>query len=53
MPIHNVADATREFKAGTSKHLQSRKQAIAVGLSYERKGKRATRRQSSRRMTGR
>ena len=36
MPIRDVGDAMKEFKAGKSKHIQSRKQAIAVGLKAKR-----------------
>lgn len=39
MPIRNVGDAMNELKAGGSKHIQSRAQAIAVGLKAERSGK--------------
>jgi hypothetical protein len=39
VPIRNVGDAMRELKAGGSKHIQSRKQAIAVGLKAQRTGK--------------
>lgn len=37
MPIRNVADAMRELKSGKSKHIKSREQAIAVGLSEQRR----------------
>jgi len=37
MPIRNVADAMRELKAGGSKHIKTRAQAIAVGLSEQRR----------------
>ena len=46
MPIANVGDALREWKAGKSKHIKTRKQAIAVGLSYERRNKRKSRSRS-------
>lgn len=38
MPIRNVGDAMREKKKG-SKHIKTRKQAIAVGLKAEGKSK--------------
>lgn len=38
MPIHSVADAMHEMKAG-SKHIRSRKQAIVVGLKAEGKSR--------------
>ena len=38
MPIHDVGDAIREQQAG-SKHIKSRKQAIAIGLQAEGKSK--------------
>lgn len=38
MPINDVGDAMREMKAG-SKHIKTRKQAIAVGLKAEGKSK--------------
>lgn len=37
MPIRNVGDAMREM--GKSPHIQSRAQAIAVGLKAQRSGK--------------
>jgi hypothetical protein len=37
MPIRNVGDAMRELKRGASPHIQSRAQAIAVGLSEQRR----------------
>lgn len=45
MPIRDVGDAMREMKAG-SKHIKTRQQAIAVGLSAQRrlKGKKSFRR---------
>lgn len=53
MPIANVADAFREFKAGTSKHIRSRAQAIAVGLSEERRhGNAASSRKPRRKLSG-
>ena len=39
MPVRNVADAMREYKAGTSPHFQSRAQAVAIGLKAQRSGK--------------
>jgi len=39
MPIANVSDAMKELKAGGSPHIQSRAQAIAVGLKAQRSGK--------------
>ncbi len=38
MPIHDVGDAMREMEKG-SKHITTRKQAIAVGLKAEGKSK--------------
>lgn len=38
MPINNVADAMHEMKKG-SKHIKTRKQAIAVGLKAQREKK--------------
>lgn len=39
MPINNVRDAMHEMKKG-SKHIKTKKQAIAVGLKAQReKGK--------------
>lgn len=38
MPIHDVEDAMKEMKKG-SKHIRTKKQAIAVGLKAEGKGK--------------
>lgn len=35
MPIQDVGDALREMKAG-SKHIKTRKQAIAIGLKAKR-----------------
>ncbi len=40
MPIRNVADAMHEMKAG-SKHIKTRAQAVAVGLSAKRRAGRA------------
>lgn len=39
MPIRDVGDAMRELKAGKSKHIKSRAQAIAVGLKAQRSGR--------------
>ena len=39
VPIRNVSDAMKEYKAGTSKHIQSRSQALAVGLKAKRSGR--------------
>lgn len=39
MPINDVGDAINEWKAGGSKHIKTRKQAIAVGLSAQRRSK--------------
>jgi len=36
MPIKDVGDAMNEMKKG-SKHIKTRKQAIAIGLQAERK----------------
>lgn len=41
MPIKNVGDAMEELKKGSSKHIQSKAQAIAVGLSYQRRAAKA------------
>lgn len=38
MPIGDVGDAMREMRAG-SKHIRSRKQAIAVGLAAKRRAR--------------
>jgi hypothetical protein len=43
MPINDVGDAMREMKAG-SKHIKSRKQAIAVGLNAKRDKKKGKKR---------
>lgn len=51
MPLRNVGDAMREYKAGTSKHITSRAQAIAVGLKAEGKSKRGGRSRKSRKMS--
>lgn len=37
MPINSVSDAMHEMKAG-SKHIRTRKQAVAVGLKAQRRG---------------
>lgn len=37
MPIRNVGDAMREMQGGSTK-IQSRPQAIAVGLKAQRQG---------------
>jgi hypothetical protein len=55
MPLKNVGDALHEFKRGDLHSgkggpvVTSKKQAIAIGLSKERRGKRS----SSRSMKGR
>jgi len=36
MPIRNVSDAMHEMREGSA-HIKSRKQAIAVGLSAQRR----------------
>lgn len=36
MPIKDVGDAMREMHAG-SKHIKTRKQAVAVGLKMQRR----------------
>lgn len=41
MPIRDVGDAMREMRAG-SKHIKTRKQAIAVGLKAKRGGSAAS-----------
>lgn len=38
MPINDVGDAMREMRGG-SKHIRTRKQAVAVGLKAQRKRK--------------
>lgn len=43
MPIRNIGDAIREAKAG-SKHIKTRKQAIAVGLKAAGKSKKKLKR---------
>lgn len=54
MPLKNVGDAMREFKAGSLHSgkggpvVKSREQAIAIGLSSERQAKRKKGRQASR-----
>lgn len=45
MPIRNVGDAMREI--GKSPHVQSRAQAIAIGLKAQRTGKTIGGRKSS------
>ena len=55
MPIRNVRDAMHEL--GKSPHIQSRAQAIAVGLKAQRSGKviggRKSTRERSERRSGR
>jgi hypothetical protein len=53
MPLRNVGDAMHEFKRGDLHSgkggpvVTDRKQAIAIGLSKERKGKRKMKRNRS------
>lgn len=46
MPINDVGDAMHEMKAG-SKHIKTRKQAIAVGLAAKRKAGRKGKRKKA------